>query len=286
MSEQIDGAVVDRYYSANKRMSEVVRYWRRPTGRGKPDSGYIIIGDSQATKREDYEYRGFTMLPKYGAVCRGKDDRDAAYRWVPILNHPDGPAEFPYEQVIEMRWYDPDQLPPGVRKDVFFPQLAGVKITPYDCPECEMRTFHKAVHLARHLKNDHEWDRTEVLALGDKWGIDFSKEMAPQGKRVFDYPTEAPQREAPQAPARPQYQVERIAVPTRDEIEADARRVVARTAEPPVKAKRTQTPEQAEKSRQALAKARLAREEKKRLAEMVAGAEEMTARLNAQEMDA
>lgn len=172
----------------------------------KPDKGleanWITWGDSlSGSKYRDYGKRGFTPLEKYGTINNVQRDLRAfgsktspiapeynpeisenvrgRYIWEQILSHPDGPAEFPIDQVITYRWYRPENCPVP---DAYFPQLKGLKIKEYRCPErCGRQPFVDVdgiggvTSLANHLRISHEWDRTNIMAYGDRVGIDFNK---------------------------------------------------------------------------------------------------------------
>ena len=175
-------------------------YYRRPK-KGE-NAGWIIWGDSiSGSKFRDYARRGFQALLQYGTINTVERDnrafgtkisppapefRDltmnmfhARYLWEAILTHPDGPAEFPVEQIVTARWYRPENVPVA---DVIFPQLKGLKIKEYNCPErCGRPAFVDidgvggVTSLANHLKISHEWDRVNISAYGDRVGIDFNK---------------------------------------------------------------------------------------------------------------
>lgn len=176
----------------SRRKSEVVIYYRRPM-KGE-HAGWITWGDSQPSKRADMVLRGFEPLPQFGRIATGVLAFDQYGVWGPILTHPRGPAVFPAEQVITFRWYDPEQVGDPWRPipNVKFPQLKGQKIVEFDCPECSDRVFAKALHLARHLRNTHDYDRSEIIKLGEELGIDFTKEFTVAGKREFTYQDDAP----------------------------------------------------------------------------------------------
>lgn len=154
-------------------------YYRRPnTGEQK---GWIVVGPR--THVEDYTMRGFEPMWKYGIVERhervfenAQGDAYVFNQWRPILSHPDGPAEFPAEQVMILRWYKPEDCPvPGTA----FPQLAGHKIKEYKCPECDRPPFAArdglggVEPLGRHLRLLHSWDRASLVKYGETVGIDF-----------------------------------------------------------------------------------------------------------------
>lgn len=164
-----------------------VIYYRKP-------NGWITYGDSvSGTKLRDFVARGFEPLMQYGYInTQGRDNRrfgtanqereagmtEGKYIWEQILSHPDGPAEFPLEQVIAMRWYRPENCPV---EDAYFPQLAGKKIREYNCPEqCGRAPFVDIEGaggmsgLRTHLRIMHGWDQANLLAYGERVGIDFT----------------------------------------------------------------------------------------------------------------
>lgn len=194
---------------------EVVSYYRRPykltDGRKAAMPGWITWGDTQAGKRDDYVYRGFTPLFKYGRLWDGGDRDGELFKqygpWGPILSKPGGPEELPVEQIVTYRWYRPENIGSPAQgyfpmSHVRFPQLAeavsgGLKIQEFLCPECESVTFLQAVFLARHLRNSHNWDRADILAWGASMDIDFSREFRP---RVIQIPTIEPVEVTPPTP--------------------------------------------------------------------------------------
>ena len=170
---------------AGLNMGDQVIYYRRPKGPDKEDSGWIVTADSiSGTKLRDYAIRGFEPLMKYGHINRsdnvtqGRLASNPNEKWRQILEHPDGPSEFPLEQVLTFRWYRPDQCPVP---ETVFPQLEGIKVREYRCPECRRAPFVDidgvggVTSLANHLRIMHEWDRASLMAYGDRVGIDFNK---------------------------------------------------------------------------------------------------------------
>jgi len=175
-------------------------YYRRPD---KGQHRQWLVVDSR-TMLESFQIRGFEPLFKYGYIPYtdpdAKDDEGnhtlpLTSPWKPILQHPDGPKEFPVEQIISARWYIAEECPvpgaPGI-----FPQLAGNKITHYPCPECDRAAF-QAVnglggirHLATHLRLIHEWDRVSLMRYGEKVGIDFDVVYGDL-KKSYDFSVEA-----------------------------------------------------------------------------------------------
>ena len=183
----------------NRGGGDQVIYYRRPLmgkfGMPAEDAGWIVIGDSiSGSKHLDYARRGFTPLHKYGRINTSIRDAKAfgakgqaaeegwtndRYKWEAILSHPDGPAEFPVEQVLTYRWYRPEFCP---IPDVIFPQLQGLKIKEYRCPErCGRFPFIDfdgsggIRNLASHLRISHKWDVASLMAYGDRIGVDFTQ---------------------------------------------------------------------------------------------------------------
>jgi hypothetical protein len=274
----LDEATIQRSGLPSRKQSEPVIYYRK-MDKG-PEQGWIVTADSQMHKQIMYLQRGWQPLPQYGLVGRASCHWDSAYRWYPILSHPEGPKEFPIEQILQFGWHRPGGLPSfpmpngepytPTLEQVFFPQLADQDIDDFGCPECENRLFIKGAYLARHLADAHKWDYNAIISLGEQIGIDFRRDFAPMMKRSYTFPKQAQERAG--GANVPQPRVNQVRIPSRDElvggatmkaaIDADSRVEPERNAAT-VKTKRTQTPEQAAKSREALAKARLARETKK-----------------------
>lgn len=177
---------------------ERVIYYRKSGGL---EDGWIVWGDSESgTKLRDATIRGMQPLFKYGAITcfldKAQKEPDPAGIWGPILRHPDGPAEFPIEQIVAFRWHT-DPPVSGVR----FPQLQGTKITQYQCPECSRAPFGELKRgdevilsaiqsLGNHLTIMHKWDRLALLRWGDRVGIDFD---AIDARKVIPYEYEEPE---------------------------------------------------------------------------------------------
>lgn len=178
------------------RVSERCMYYRKPP-RGT-EAGWIVVNGTNTERQQGLFRKGFVPLDEYGFVDpQSIDHPDETYRtWAKILTAPGGPEEFPVDQLIAYRWYDPDVCPvPSAR----FPQLVGVKITRVWCEECTTVYYHKATHLARHLRAVHNYDRADVRAYGEQYGIVFSREMDGPTRSV-----EAVAYELPPAPVEPE----------------------------------------------------------------------------------
>lgn len=190
----------------HKTMARVIYYKRPPGGQY---GGWIVWQDAQESKQMDYVSRGFQPIRLFDQRDRRRpllvlDSYDV---WGPILRHPDGPALFPKGQVISNRWYNARECPvAGVR----FPQLEGVTLTIYKCPECDgERIFHEAIQLARHLRSKHKYDRLELSALGRELGIDFSKVFQLTQEVKYEFKAEdgvSPEDLAPE----PRYEVQTV----------------------------------------------------------------------------
>jgi hypothetical protein len=183
-------------------MGDEVIYYRRPfrtrDGDAATNAGWITWADSlSGTKRRDYETRGFTALTQFGKINSAQNENALAHRiengeqmtprqysaeyiWGPILRHPEGPAQFPLEQILEMRWYEPRTCPiKDVNPAELFPQLRGHKVKNFPCPQCN-RNFPAvdgagaAKPFANHLRIMHDWDMTNILNYGNVIGIDFA----------------------------------------------------------------------------------------------------------------
>lgn len=221
-----------------------VLYARRPTvdaNTGKPleSAGWItwIDNDTQTGALWRKIALGWKVLNKYGEIHAYAEK--GVSPWTAILQHPDGPREFPVEQLMDFGWFDPQRVErdtgvAGVR----FPQLRGQTITQIPCPECSQRVFRKPIHLARHVRNTHAYDRADIEALGKQLGVDFAAELYANRPRevVYDYEDD---EAAPAAPAyEPGVAVETITVaprgakpePTAKQLAARARASAQMTA--------------------------------------------------------
>lgn len=174
------------------RRDERVMYYRKSGGL---EDGWIVWGDTESgTKLRDRTILGFQLLHKYGVITgfldKAQEEPDPASVWGPILRHPDGPSEFPVDQIVAYRWHT-DPPVKGVR----FPQLQGMKITQYQCPECSRAPFAELKRgdevilsaiqsLGNHLAIMHKWDRLALLRWGDRVGIDFDSVDA---RKVIPY---------------------------------------------------------------------------------------------------
>ena len=199
---------------SGQQLGDQVIYYRTPD-KGE-QAGWIVWGDSiSGTKLRDRLRRGFTPLFEYGVINspenrsrfgNGRDDSwltETGAQWKPILSHPNGPAEFPADQLQTYRWYRPDECPVPTAR---FPQLSG-SVRVYRCPQCtrqftDVQGAGGVSGLAKHLTIMHKWDRTSLNAYGDRTGIDFNK------VDVRDVPVQQYEVQADAPPPAPPVQVE------------------------------------------------------------------------------
>jgi hypothetical protein len=156
------------------RVSERCMYYKKPPG--GLEGGWIVVNGTNPERQHGLMMTGIVPLHEFGFVDpQAVDHPDPSYRtWSKILLAPGGPELFPVDQLIEFRWYDPEVCP--VRQ-ARFPQLVGVKITRVWCEECSTVYYHKPTHLARHLRAVHHYDRADVRAYGEQYGINFAREL-------------------------------------------------------------------------------------------------------------
>ena len=183
-----------------------------PPGKGrhgyyrKPD-GWIVVAATTPSNRSDYEYKGFTFLPQYGEFTNGSAQPRAAAKerdargnpWNPALEpwrlifQLNGAKEFPVDQVIGYRWH----IRPPYR-EVSFPQLAGIEITNYGCPECEKGVFASInpleaaqmlrTHLTSAIDAQHKYSPSDLAGLGKEWDIDFDSSRMGRRTVTFEEP--------------------------------------------------------------------------------------------------
>lgn len=198
MAEAFTSPALRQAFRGGRLKYDQAIYYRRPsaTRNGRPveEAGWLVTGSF--THRVHYEERGFEPLyPKFGFLPQDDPellDIDGAKaplrsKWYPILSHPEGPKEFPLDQVLSNRWFEMQGL-----ENVFgygsapdpaslFPQLRNSgTITKYRCPDCAepKREFidpSGQSALGKHLRIVHDWNRTELDSWGAKYGIDFKE---------------------------------------------------------------------------------------------------------------
>lgn len=189
-----------------------------PPGRGlhgyyRKPNGWIVLAPTSPSNRSGYEYKGFTLLPQYGEFRNGtnepqakkKERDDRGNPWNPavepwrLIFQRDGAKEFTVEQIIAFHWH----LTPPYR-EVSFPQLEGVEITVYPCPECEKGTFSSVkaleasdqlrTHLTSGINKRHEYTPTDLRELGKELKIDFDSARVGRMQQVKEQmaPTKEP----------------------------------------------------------------------------------------------
>lgn len=190
------------------RRSERVMYYRSPMTQvdGSPymQAGWICWGDTNDQAQLQKLRRGFVPMERYGLIepKRKNDDADGAFEmyghWGPILSQASGIHEFPKDQILAYHWYDEARLRASLRGNlpptltvqqgiVRWPQLQGESIKIYVCPECANQRYNVAVHLARHLRVWHDYDRQDVIAFCQENNIDLNDHVSGQGRVVKDF---------------------------------------------------------------------------------------------------
>ena len=163
-------------------------YYRRSAG--GPRGGWIMAMAAWPAFRSDMEYKGYVFLQRYGtwvfpgpgAGSQVTDRRGVRFNpseepWRLIFQD-GGASEFPLSQIIAYRWH----ITPPYR-EVVFPQLEGVKIYDYFCPECDTGTFSSEdqqeatdmlrQHLVSGKDGTHSYRPEDLRALQAEYGIDF-----------------------------------------------------------------------------------------------------------------
>ena len=182
-------------------------YYRRNS------DGKIVTAPVWPGFRADMEFKGFTHLPQYGVWTvsgpgqktnvvdlRGRAFNPIEEPWRLILQHQGGVSAFPAWQVIGYRWH----IRPPYR-EVTFPQLDGVEVYDYFCPECDTGIFSATdqqdaveqlrIHVTSRTNDQHSYRPEDLRALGEELGIDF---FAPRRRRNARQPEREP--EQPEAP--------------------------------------------------------------------------------------
>ena len=168
------------------------QYARKPATTQGGDEGWIVQVPVAPNLKADYEGRGFKYLTQYGTFTNGTRNGDPkegdmnGAAWNPadepfrLIFQKGGQHEFPVSQIVAYNWHI---QPPYAEAD--FPQLADHEVTSYQCPECEQPRYisalnkqQAAVNLRHHLTSQsntrHAYKPTDLLSLGEQYGIDFS----------------------------------------------------------------------------------------------------------------
>jgi hypothetical protein len=188
--------------------SERVCYYRaperRPDGQVHTQAGWIGWDQTQEGVQLRKIMRGYIPLQRYGVIeAKRKDEYpDGPFEiygpWGQLLTNPEGVREIPAAQIIAYFWYDENQLRQSLNGNipqtlkvrngmVLWPQLKGMDIKVYQCPECSNQRFNEPIHLARHLRNWHDYDRQDIIAFGNEQGVDFRTEVSRNGKIMKGY---------------------------------------------------------------------------------------------------
>ena len=187
--------------------SERVCYYRtpmkKPNGQRHEQGGWIGWDQTQESIQLRKVMRGYIPLQQYGLVDRERDPDGVFERYGPwgrLLTNPDGIKELPASQIIAYFWYDADVLrdslqgsiPPTLKVKngmVLWPQLKGMNLRVFVCPECTNKRYNEPIHLARHLRNWHDYDRQDIMAFGKEQGVDFATEFTEGGgiKRNYSF---------------------------------------------------------------------------------------------------
>lgn len=203
-------------FTENRQRSERVCFYRTPQkkvdGSRHLQAGWIGWGDTQQSIKLGKIARGYIPLEQYGYIQtkRMDSDPDGPFEtygpWGVILSQRNGVLEFPKDQILSYYWYDADRLrqslkgnlPPTLKvRDgmVLWPQLAGAEIRVFLCPECSDHPEREAVNLARHLRIWHAYDRADIIAFGQQYGVDFSTEMNREGRVIKAFSFDAAEAE-------------------------------------------------------------------------------------------
>ena len=152
-------------------------------------AGWIVVQSTTPANKEGTIFKGGEFL-RYGEFANGtsggapRESDDRGMPWNPadepwrLIFQRNGANEFPVEQILAYHWH----INPPYR-EVVFPQLEGIAVTDYFCPECEKGIFSHPepleaadmlkVHLTSGIDRRHEYRTEDLAALGDREGIDF-----------------------------------------------------------------------------------------------------------------
>jgi hypothetical protein len=153
------------------------------TGEPHLQAGWISTGDSSDTAAIGKMRAGWVPLEQFGS-----SGHESKNRWHNILSRPEGRAQFPVSQILAYRWYrvanlrhDWPSLPAEYQEDRqiirLFPQLKGIKIQEFGCPNCTNRVFGEPKGLYQHLHVHHDMDPEDIFAWGKQMGIDFGDRL-------------------------------------------------------------------------------------------------------------
>lgn len=183
--------------------------------------GWIVTHIAHPAAVQDMNFKGYVMMPQYGtwrmpgpgpgsAVPdkRGIPFSPVEEPWRLIFQHENGAAEFTVDQIVAYRWH----IRPPYR-EVTFPQVEGIKIYDFFCPECDKGIFSSEYeqtavellrqHLTSQFDKPHSYRPEDLRALGQQIDVDFFAERRVRGRpvrgdgRVLQPETEAEQPMTP-----------------------------------------------------------------------------------------
>lgn len=216
MSPEADEALIAsarQMFQGNRRRSERVCYYRtpqrKPSGGAHAQAGWLTWGDTQDSAKMQKIARGYIPIEQYGYIRAKLNDEapDGPFEtyghWGPLLANPQGLREMPAAQILAYHWYDAERMraslrgsiPPTLRtafsadgrEMVLWPQLAGENLRIFACPECTDWRSLEAVFLARHVRIWHDYDRADIIAFGQQYGIDFATEINREGRVIRSF---------------------------------------------------------------------------------------------------
>ena len=165
--------------------------WRGAHAYVRRPDGWIASAPTSIGNKRDYEGRGFQYLLQYGEFIMSpangtpmaKDHNGVPWNpfgepWRKILQE-GGAKEFGVPQLVSLRWH----IKPPYR-GVSFPQLDGVVVHDFQCPECERPTVFSStnrreasrqlrVHLVSGKDESHKYTVADLKILGTELGVDF-----------------------------------------------------------------------------------------------------------------
>lgn len=123
--------------------------------------------------------QGWTPLTQYGSFTPGRKSQDSRGQGFDAVREgwrmgfqKGGEAfarEFPVAQIVAYNWH----LTPPYR-EVAFPQIAGMDIPAFECPECVRPPLGAVSGLATHLRIKHDYSRVDLREYGKEIGVDFT----------------------------------------------------------------------------------------------------------------
>ena len=157
--------------------------------------GWVVQLPYQDNLRMQYTQRKFTYLDQYGLFLIAQADGDIkkitckdangqpwnSFRepWR-LLFQRGGAKEFPVEQIVTNHWH---LMPPY--REATFPQIEGLHIHDFQCPECYERpvvfsslnqrlaAVQLRTHLTSRVNETHSYTPNDLKELGTELGIDL-----------------------------------------------------------------------------------------------------------------